>query len=192
MPYRHSFPSHYDMVPSIKITSLKNWGYLEGKRTTDFDYSWTGGWMESKTINVIIDTNCEKPCMLLQYDHEGESMQVLVYFTFVKSNLGKGLIWYFECPYTGKHCRKLYHLGKYFAHREAFNNACYMSQTLSDNKRWLSTGWVKFNRKEKALGWLHGKHFKTHYKGKPTKRYLQALKWIEEGEGISEEMLLIG
>jgi len=38
---------------------------------------------------------------------------------------------------------------------------------------------------------MYSKYFKKSYKGKLTKRYLKVLRQIEEGEGISEEELLM-
>ena len=54
--------------------------------------------------------------------------------TSIPSNLGKGVVWYFICPFTWKRCRKLYLLDERFMHRSALPSEMYECQTQS--KKW--------------------------------------------------------
>ena len=95
------------------------------------------------------------------------------------SNLGVGLIWYFVCPVTGKHCKKLYGASKYFLHREAFKGCMYECQTWSKNSRALieTMKWTFAKDNFMEGRW---KYMKTHYRGKPTKTYLKYLKLCQK------------
>ena len=108
-------------------------------------------------------------------------------------NLGKGQVWYFLCPVTGKRCKKIYRIGPKFLHREAYNGAFYVSQTYSQKNRALVKIYDKHFTSDKVFEQLYSKHFKTHYAGKPTKRLEKLRKKIEEAEGspVTFEELLI-
>lgn len=109
----------------------------------------------------------------------------IVRLVSVPSNLGKGLIWYFLCPQTNKRCRKLYSIGGYFLHREAFSGCMYDCQTKSKYYRKLDRMLGPYFRINRLYEQLHSKHFKTHYAGKPTKRYLRIKGQIQRAEQIS-------
>src|SRR5690625_7639150 len=80
---------------------------------------------------------------------------------------------YFICPHTGKRSRKLYSAGKYFLHRDAYPHAMYECQTYSKRGRMVDKVCKIMNGSDKLYEELYSKHFKTHYAGKPTKRYKQ-------------------
>lgn len=107
------------------------------------------------------------------------------------SNLGKGKVFYFNCRITGKRCKKLYLIGDYFQHRTAYSKGYYQTQTLGSKDKFLVRQFDALQRANKAKRILYSKYFKTHYNGKPTKRYLKLLKDIEAGGGISESELLM-
>lgn len=143
MPRHPSYPILYNQVKTLNIACVK-------------------GFLRSAGNN--------SQCIVLQYDYKGKQVVYRVNVTSVASNLGKGRVWYFICPSTGKRCRKLYFIkGKYY-HREAFRGCMYEIQTQS--KRWrqltplmdVEFGTGKFD--------VRRKYFKRSYRGKPTKRYL--------------------
>lgn len=101
------------------------------------------------------------------------------------SNLGNGDIWYFLCPVTKKRCRKLYSIGGYFLHREAFNSCMYESQTHSKYYRSLDKRFGGVFKQERLYEELYSKHFKKFYNGKPTKRYIKIMQEIEKTETIN-------
>ncbi len=100
------------------------------------------------------------------------------------SNLGKGLIWYFLCPQTNRRCRKLYSIGGYFLHREAFNGCMYETQTQSKKYRQLDKTLGAYFEIDNLYEELYKKNFKKTYAGKPTKRYLRIMEQIQKAESI--------
>jgi len=174
-------------VPQIRLQRLKEWGYLKANGWQYFSITWHHnlGWNESKSITVRMSLD-EEPHLILDYLLNGEAVNYRVNLVSVPSNIGKGLVWYFVCPKTNKRCRKLHLVEGYFYHHSAFENTCYLSETFADEWKEKYKDIQKLKRNDKAYNFLYAKHRRTHYKGKPTKKYLQALKWIEEAKGISE------
>src|SRR5690625_4692543 len=97
----------------------------------------------------------------------------------VESKLGMGRIWDFICPHTSKRCRKLYSAGKYFLHRYAYPHAMYECQTYSIRGSLVDQDCNIMKCSNKLYEELYRKHFKTHYAGKPTKRYKQIMNELE-------------
>ena len=103
----------------------------------------------------------------------------------VPSNLGKGVIWYFVCPHTGKRCRKLYLADTYFYHREAFKGCMYEKQTQSKKSRYLDKTIGAYFKSDQLYEQLYKKNFKKQYAGKPTKKYLKLTQQIQKAESVS-------
>ena len=118
----------------------------------------------------------------LDYKYSDEPRNYKVRLVSIPSNLGKGLIWYFLCPETNKRCRKLYSIGGYFLHREAFNGCMY--ETQSKKYRQLDKSLGAFFKTDDLYSQLYQKHFKKTYAGKPTKKYLRILEQIQKAESI--------
>ena len=112
-----------------------------------------------------------------------------VHLVSVPSNLGKGIVWYFLCPETNKRCRKLYSIGGYFLHREAFKGCMYESQIQSKKYRQLDKTLGAYFRTDELYSQLYKKHLKKTYAGKPTKRYLRILEGIQRAENIYYEKI---
>ena len=91
--------------------------------------------------------------------YEGEHRKVTVSLCSEPSNLGKGQVWYFLCPYTGRKCRTLFLNGKVIASRYAFCHV-YSYQNESRINRLLSS-FGKNDSPERKYG-------KKTYKGKVT------------------------
>lgn len=100
----------------------------------------------------------------------------------MNSNLGKGRIWYFLCPETNKRCRKLYLIGGYFLHREAFKGCMYESQSKSKNDILLSKRVGSYFALSDLYEELNRKYFKRTYNGKPTKRFLNIVSRIQQAQ----------
>lgn len=97
---------------------------------------------------------------------------------------------------TNKCCRKLYSIGGYFFHREAFKgfNCLYESQTHSKYERMLNKKYSAYFGSDQLYKQLYQKYFKKTYGGNPTKKYLKLTQMIQQAEKISYkeiEMLLI-
>ena len=80
--------------------------------------------------------------------------------------------WYFICPATGKRCRTLYGIGKYFLSRSAYPSAMYTSQTESKHTR----NFLKaFRSLDLESNFRNMRYSRTMYNGKLTKRFERIL-----------------
>ncbi len=86
----------------------------------------------------------------------------------ISSNLGKGDVYYFICPFTFQRCKVLYmgYGSLYFKSRKAYQHRIYYASQLSSR---LDKHNDIYWRLERQLGNLYGKHPKSHHKGKLTK-----------------------
>jgi hypothetical protein len=183
MPKFPTFPILYDSVLQLSITKLKEWKYLEPNKKTKGVINWSINGNPTGSISIIANT-VDKPFIELDYKYRDEPRNYKIQLVSVPSNLGKGLIWYFFCPQTNKRCRKMYSIGGYFLHREAFKGCMYDCQTQSKYYRWIDKNYGAYFKADKCYSELYKKHFKPYYAGKPTKKYLKLMKQIEKAQSI--------
>lgn len=184
MPKPYTFPTLYNEALQIDISKLKGWGYFKPKQIKSGTLNWSRNGNPTGSISIVGNTQNEQPYIELDYKYKGEPRNYKVSLVSKPSNLGKGLIWYFLCPQTNKRCRKLYSIGGYFLHREAFNGCMYETQTQSKKYRQLDKTLGAYFRIDELYNQLHQKHFKKTYAGKPTKRYLRIMEQIQKAESI--------
>ncbi len=178
MPKPHTFPTLYNEVLQISMSKLKECGYLIPELIKSGEIKWSSNGNPTGRISIHVNTHIEEPYIELDYKYRDEPRKYKVYLTSIPSNLNKGEIWYFLCPQTNKRCRKLYSIGGYFLHREAFNGCMYESQTQSKNYRQLDKKLGIYFRIDQLYEQLYKKHFKKQYAGKPTKKYLSIMNKI--------------
>lgn len=187
MPKPHTFPTLFDDVLTLSITKLKKWGYLEPGHIMPGKVYWSIDGVETASISIRVDTMAARPFIELDYKFRDEPRNYRIYFASVPSNLGKGKVLYFLCPQTNKLCRKVYSVGGYFLHREAFTGCMYEIQTQSKKNRYIISMVEPFVKQSEYRSEINKKHFKKYYAGKPTKRYLKILAEIEKGDRITLE-----
>ena len=187
MPKISNFPTLYDDVLQLSITKLKNWGYLKPNQIKSGAITWRRNDEAFASISIKVNTIQQQPYIELNYKFNDDPRNYKIQLVSIPSNLGKGKIWYFLCPQTNKRCRKLYQIGGYFLHREAFNGIYYETQIKSKHYRQLEKTLGSWLITDKLYSELYSKHFRTHYNGKPTKRYLKIMKQIKEAESIPLE-----
>ena len=184
MPKPYTFPTLYNEALQISISKLKEWEYLNPEQIKSGTITWSRNGNETGSISIKVNTHSEQPYIELDYKYRDEPRNYKVSLVSIPSNLGKGLIWYFLCPQTNKRCRKLYSIGGYFLHREAFEGCMYESQIQSKKYRQLDKTLGAYFRTDDLYSQLYQKHFKKYYAGKPTKRYLQIMEQIQKAESI--------
>lgn len=184
MPKPNTYPFLYDNALQISITRLKEWGYFGPSRIKSGTITWSTNGIDTGSISIRANTNIEQPYIELDYKYRDEPRDYKVRLVSMPSNLGKGLIWYFLCPQTNKRCRKLYSIGGYFLHREAFNGCMYETQIQSKKNRQLNKTLRAYFRTNDLYSQLYQKHFKKTYAGKPTKKYSRLVAQIQEAESI--------
>jgi len=187
MPKRATNPACFDETHQITITYLSRWGYLKPFGRRSGSISWTQ--LERQTGCIGITVDLSEQYLELDYSIRNKPISYRVRLESLPSNLGKGLIWYFVCPATGKRCRTLYGIGERFLSRHAYPNAMYRCQTESKSDRGLRR-YITLNgttRNPKAVwNFFDGKHYRTHYKGKITKRYRAYLERTEKINAVIE------
>lgn len=157
---------------NVSIKKLKEWNYLNyGIKSGTI--SWSRNDIVHSRIDIKVVINDFESYILFNYKCNNEPINYKVNIKSLPSNLGKGNVMYFVCPRTRKYCRKLYLFNTYFLHREAFNGLMYQNQIESKKNRSLFKVFNKFMLPDEVYEERYKKYFKTHYKGKPTKRYLK-------------------
>jgi len=189
MPKNSTFPTLFDECKTINISKLKEWGYLHEWQYNSFTITWSRNGEQIGAIDCKICNNNESNYIELNYKASEKPINYKVQLVTVPSNLGRGVVWYFLCPNTGKRCRKLYLVGGVFLHREAFRGCMYDKQTQSHKNRVTTRLMGKVFGSDKASEILHSKYFKVYYAGKPTKRYLRILKQMQECVQFTDEAI---
>ena len=184
MPKPHTFPTLYNEALQISISKLKEWEYLNPEQIKSGTITWSRNGSQTGSISIKVNTHSEQPYIELDYKYRDEPRNYKVRLVSIPSNLGKGLIWYFLCPQTKKRCRKLYSIGGYFLHREAFNGCMYETQTQSKKYRQLDKTLGAYFEIDNLYEELYKKNFKKTYAGKPTKKYLRIMEQIQKAESI--------
>ena len=184
MPKPHTFPTLYNEALQISISKLKGWGYLNPEQIKSGTLNWSRNGNPTGSISIQVNTHSEQPYIELDYKYRDEPRNYKVYLTSTLSNLNRGEIWYFLCPQTKKRCRKLYSIGGYFLHREAFNGCMYETQTQSKKNRQLDKTFGAYFKSNNLYSELYKKNFKKTYAGKPTKKYLRIMEQIQKAESI--------
>ena len=181
MPKPSTFPTLYDTCLQISITALKRNQFLKPEHFASGNLTWSRNGNKEASISITINTRSESPYLELNYTANGNPIKYSVQLVSISSNIGKGLIWYFICPRTGKRCRKLYLADTYFYHRSAFRGCMYQCQTYSRKYRDLH----KVFATDEIYEQIYSKHFKSQYGGKPTKRLLRLSKQAEKIKQVS-------
>lgn len=184
MPKPYTFPTLYNEALQISISKLKEWEYLNPEQIKSGTLTWSRNGNKTGSISIRVNTHSEQPHIELDYKYRDEPRNYKVRLVSKPSNLGKGLIWYFLCPQTKKRCRKLYSIGGYFFHRQAFNGCMYETQTQSKKYRQLNKTLGAYFKTDDLYSQLYQKHFKKTYAGKPTKRYLRIMEQIQKAESM--------
>lgn len=187
MPKTRTFPTLYDEVIQLRISRLKEWGYLHPNQIQNGTVTWSRQGEVTDSISIRVNTLHSHPFVEVDYKVRGEKRIYQIPLVSIPSNLGKGKIWYFLCPSSQKRCKKLYSIGGYFLHREAFKGCMYESQAQSKQYRFLEKHYGAYFRSDSLYEQLNKKHFKKTYAGKPTKKYLKIMKQIKKVEGIPLE-----
>jgi hypothetical protein len=184
MPKPCTFPTLYDELKTVSISFLTKHGYLKPNHWQSGSVTWSRNGNKTDSISIRVSTKPESPYLELNYKCNEAPINYRVQLVSALSNLGKGVVWYFVCPRTGKRCRKLYLADTYFYHRSAFRGCMYEKQTQSKKCRYLHKTLGVSLRTDQLFEQLYKKHFKKQYSGKPTKKYLKLTQQIQRAESI--------
>ncbi len=187
MPKTPTYPTLLDTAHQVSITKLKQWKYLEPEKIKSGIISWSRRGEKIASISIQSNLLATRPFIELSYTWRDQSINDKIYLVKKESNLGKGYIWYFLCPRTGKRCRILYSIGAYFSHRVASSNGMYECQTYSKHMRQLYKMVPSEYEAHQLYAEVNSKHFKKFYRGKPTRRYQRIRKKLYAYENMDLE-----
>lgn len=190
MPKNPTFPTLYNEASQINISKLKKWGYLNSNQISSGVLTWSIRGNQTGSISICVNMTKDQPYIELDYTSRKRPRKYKIKLVSKPSNLGKGKMWFFQCPQTNKLCRKLYSISGYFLHREAFKGCMYESQTQSHQARELDRVLSKVFSVDKLDQELYSKHFTKYYNGKPTKRYVKIMKRQYEASQLSSSEVL--
>jgi hypothetical protein len=128
---------YYEDCRRLKISDLKKLNCLVNGTHGTIELTWKANGAVTAKINVHLFITTKDPKIELDYSCNGQPRKYQIDLITMPSNLGRGLIWYFRCRYTGKLCRKLYLADGYFLHRSALKNTIYTIQQYSKKSRQL-------------------------------------------------------
>lgn len=184
MPKFPTNPTLFDNCKTLSISFLNKHGYLKPNLKQSGTVTWSSNGNKTASISISISTEPESPYLELDYQCNKTPVNYRVQLVSIPSNLGKGVVWFFICPSSGKRCRKLYLADTYFYHRSAFRGCMYEKQTQS--KKWRQ--WDKTLgaclQSDHLFEQLNKKHFKKYYAGKPTKKHLRLNAQIHKIDSI--------
>lgn len=190
-----NYPTTVEDCLTLSIKKLKEWNYLNCLGTKLGTISWSRNGQKHSSIGISVTNKGLDTFMVLDYKCNGEPINYTVKIISKPSNFGKGEIFYFVCPNTGKLCRKLLLKNGYFLHREAFNGLMYAKQIESKKNRELSKIFDACYLSDEVYEERYKKYFKTHYNGKETKRFKRLNNKIQIADsfpvGTLESLLMI-
>ncbi len=103
-----TFPTLFDECKTFNISFLKSRKYLEPNGWKTGTITWSQGEGEHKritgSISIEVNTVSESPYIELNYKTNDKPINYQVQLVSIPSNIGKGVVWYFLCPITGKRC----------------------------------------------------------------------------------------
>ncbi|MBK9109925.1 MAG: hypothetical protein IPM92_16530 [Saprospiraceae bacterium] len=182
MPKPCTFPTLYDDLKTVSISFLKKHGYLKPNQWQRGTITWSRNGNKTGSISIIVNTKSGSLYLEMDYNCNEVPINYRVQLVSAPSNLGKGFVWYFVCPHSGKRCRKLYLADTYFCHRLAFKGCMYKKQTFSKSYRRLEKAFRIYFQSDDLIDRISQKHYKKYYAGKPTKKYLSHVKLLERPE----------
>jgi hypothetical protein len=182
-----TYPTEIERLKMISIADLKRMNLMKPYRIVNAIINWTNRNTKENTgsISVSIELKKNSGSITLDYKYrETDHINYTVQLITRPSNLGVGRLWFFLCPHTGTVCRKLHLINGYFEHRSASPKLMYGKQLESKKMReWIKMFGMMLD--DEVYQQLYKKHFRSHYRGKPTKRYLQLMKIIEQRENVN-------
>lgn len=185
MPKPNTFPLLYDELKNISISFLTKHKYLKPNQILSGTVNWSRKGEPTGSISILANTEDDSGYLELDYVYNKEkSIKYKVRLVTKQSNLGKGLVWFFICPYTHKRCRKLVLHQGYFYHRTAFTGGMYQKQTESKKYRYLDKTLGAFYRSDALYSEVNKKNFKKFYAGKATKKYSKIMRQLQLADQI--------
>lgn len=132
-------------------------------------------------MNIDVIVTSDEKYMRLRYvvnpdsEVDRREMDYRVCFDSVKSNQGKGNVYYFICPVSNQRCRILYmaYGCEYFKSRLSYRNRIYYNCQICSKRLYATNRFFKLNNNYEKL---IDTNFRVFYNGKKTKSLKKILK----------------
>lgn len=154
-----------ELLPSLRTSDLKEWNTISNRLVPGKD---------NCLVSYRITYELTREVLIINYQLNGIRKEQYIDLHFEPSNLGRGDVWFFSCPQTGKKCRKLVLWHGRFVHQSVIQHSYYKQQTESRPDR-ISNKWIrKYHKYQELLKKQEKKYYKPMYAGKYTKLAVRA------------------
>jgi len=178
-------PTIFDRLIQLRIANLKRRGYFKPNCLCEGVETWLYKDEEIFTTKVESDHLEENNYhLILRYSFNGKNIESHISVVAVDSNLNEGKILLFKCPNSEVLCHNLHFYNGFFVHRSDIKHGIYSSQIRTKEEIKYDKLYGSIHKVDEAYDIIFSKYLKKHYRGKPTKRYLKAMKIIQEHESI--------
>jgi hypothetical protein len=187
MPYHCQGRTLIDETKRLNIKILKQMGFIKPGHMVSGPLEWSETFkMNAKVGTHSMNHSCSGQGHInLSYSISGKPFEYRIEITSRKSNLGNNaLIWLFICPVSNKLSRKLFFNGATFVHQSKIDGMS-TCQTQSRKTRYMDKVLSHVLGDNNVYAQLTKKHLKKTYRGKPTKKYTNLMKWKERVSHIT-------
>jgi hypothetical protein len=175
-------------APRLELSALLRVGYFAKEATCSGGWSWSNGDRAEITTHRV-GINCYMDITTRWKDYTGQAYEQRqrIYLFRKPSNLGRGEVLYFRCPFTHRLCRILYRAyhSNTWRSRTAFCYRLYYPQQTEP--AWGRT-LCRENSAERKLDRLYSMRATSTYMGRPTRRALRIAKLVNEIERLAAYM----
>lgn len=187
---RYYYPGSRDTVEEHKeltMKFLKNKKYLDGGCFKYGTVTWSRNGEPIGNIRIQTDINQQSPFIRFIYKirpHGAEEWTDMDYkynLLSIPCRFG-GKRWYFECGvykngvFCGRRVAKLYDAGNYFCCRQC---AELSYESCNENKKYRKGFFKLLTQEDKAEEYYRKNVKRTHYRGKPTRKYRRYLSMLD-------------
>lgn len=169
----------YDNCNTLSVYELIRAGCFAGG-ATDFATSWEA---DGRPCRTLLQIKADEDGLFIKAYHASEAVQVSynIHLIAVPSGLGNSSLWYFECPVTGTHCRKLWFHNGYLQHRSAIKGL-YQVQTHTASIQKFMGDVKAVQALSKISEKVNGRFFRKTYASAPAKSYVKMRRQLRKYE----------
>jgi hypothetical protein len=198
MPYNSQGIARSEACLRVELSYLFNNKYIEKDRIKECVMTWNRGKQEISFAKLKTVFNESEKYINLSYNKtdnitgENKSFDYRINLVSIQSNLGKGRIYYFECPFNKRKCRVLYmtYGSPIFKSRFAYSKRIYYNIQTVSKREYPLTRTLKL---QKEINRLKESRMKHTYKGRLTKtfkRYGRLVNHYDKFETLNLSLLM--
>jgi len=177
----------------IELSYLFKAGYIQKGCKASGSLIWNNG----NSIRIQSELSEERQFIRLAYQIKYESGEIenldyQIRLESIPSNLGRGEVFYFICPRSGRRIRILYmcYGSQIFKSRKAYQNRIYYQSQICSKFSYHS---VRNFSLEKQISKLEGQIRKSHYQGKETrlKERIRKLSYQKQQHDLQDLLIMM-